>query len=50
MDSPLGLTLANAFLYNLKRIDYKIVNLTLSLIVTGGMLMISLFCLTHQNI
>ena len=33
----------------LKRIGYKIVHLTLSLIITCSLL-ISLFCSTHQNI
>ena len=35
------------FLYTLKRIAYLIVHLTLSLITTGGMLIISLFWLPH---
>ena len=34
------------FFYSLKRIGYKIVHLTLSLITTSGMLMISLFYFT----
>ena len=38
------------FFYIFKRIIYKILQLTLNLILTGGMLMISLFCTPHQNI
>ena len=37
-------------LYTLKTTRYKIVRLTLSLITTGGMLMISLFCLPGEKI
>ena len=36
-------------LYNLKRIGHKIFHLTL-IVITVSMLMISLFCLLHQNI
>ena len=51
MGSPLGPTLANMlFLYILKRIEYKIVHLTLSLTTTGGTLMVSLFCSPQHNI
>ena len=42
--------LTDSFTSKLKRIDYKIVHLALSLITTGGMLMISLFYLPHLNI
>ena len=55
MCSLLGPTLGNVYRtrkawYTLKRIDYKTVHLTLSHITIGGMLMISLFYLPHQNI
>ena len=43
MGSPLALILV--FLYTLKRIGYKIVHLTLSLIITDSMLMI--FCFVY---
>ena len=46
MSSPTGPTLVNT----LKKGGYKIVHLTLGLIITGGILMISLLCLLHQNI
>ena len=36
--------------YTLKRIGHKIIHLALSLITTGGMLVISSFYLPHQNI
>ena len=45
--SSLGSTLANTFLYTLKRIGYKIIDLTLSLVTTGGMLMVSFVHLTN---
>ena len=41
MGSPLGPTLANAFVEHFERLGYKIVHLTLSLITTGSMLMMS---------
>ena len=44
--SLLGATLAYAFLVYFEKIGYKIVHL----ITTGGILMISLFCLSYQNI
>ena len=47
MGSSLGSTLANTFLYILKRIGYKIIDLTLSLVTTGGMLMVSFVDLTN---
>ena len=47
MGSSLGSTLANNFLYTLKRIGYKIIDLTLSLVTTGGMLMVSFVDLTN---
>ena len=50
MGSPLDPTLASAFPVHFKRIGYKIVHLTLSLITTGGMLVIYLFYLPHQII
>ena len=50
MGSPLDPTLASAFPVYFKRIGYKIVHLTLSLITTGGMLVIYLFYLPHQII
>ena len=40
-------TLLMLFLYSLKRIGYKVLHLTLSIITTGGMLMIFLICLAH---
>ena len=50
MGSPLGLTLANAFLVHFEKNLLQIVHLILSLISNGGMLVISLFYLSHQNI
>ena len=46
MGLPLGPPMP--FLYTLETICYKVVHLTLSLITTGSMLMIFLFCLPHQ--
>ena len=40
-------TLLMLFLYSLKRIGYKVLHLTLSIITTGGVLMIFLICLAH---
>ena len=45
----MGPTLTNVFLVTLKSIGYKFVHLTLSLISIGGVLMISMLCLPHQN-
>ena len=45
----MGPTLTNVFLVTVKSIGYKFVHLTLSLISIGGMLMISMLCLPHQN-
>ena len=50
MVSPLGPTLANAFLVYFENNWLQIVHLTLSLITTGRMLMLPLFCSLHQNI
>ena len=50
IDLPFCPTLANAFQVHLKRIGHKIIHLALSLITTGGMLVISSFYLPHQNI
>ena len=49
MGSHLHLKLTNAFLVHSENNWYKIAHLTLSLIATGGMLMISLFYLPKQK-
>ena len=50
MGSPLISTLVNAFLLYFEKIGYKYDHLTVILITNGGMMMISLLCLPHQNI
>ena len=51
MGSPLGLTLANAFLvYHEKKIDLNVVRWKIDHYTIEGTLMIYLFYLSHQNI